>query len=64
MTLQLYIHCVIACLIGNLLHIGFKIISLQKDHKIANLEFSVGKYLTRINGRCLWMYLHPSQLCT
>ena len=45
MTLQLYIHCVIACLLGNLLHVGFKILSLQKDHKIANLEFSVGKYL-------------------
>lgn len=46
MTLTLYIHCVIACLIGNILHVGFKIISLQKDHKIANLEFSVGKYLS------------------
>jgi len=45
MTLQLYIHCVIACLIGNLLHVGFKILSLQKDHKVANLEFSVIKYL-------------------
>jgi len=45
MTTQLYIQCVIACLIGNILHIGFKILSLQKDHKIANLEFSVIHYL-------------------
>jgi len=45
MTTALYIHCVIACLIGNALHVGFKIQSLAKDHKIANLQFSLPNYI-------------------
>lgn len=45
MTTELYLKCFIACLIGNVLHVLVKILSLQKDHKVANLEFSVGKYL-------------------
>ena len=45
MTTELYIKCFIACLIGNILHVLVKIMSLQKDHKVANLEFSVIKYL-------------------
>lgn len=45
MTTELYIQCAIACVIGNILHVLVKILSLQKDHKVANLEFSVGKYL-------------------
>ncbi len=45
MTHQLYIQCVIACLIGNVLHVCFKILSLWKNHKKANLQFSIGSYL-------------------
>lgn len=45
MTHELYIKCVLACLAGNVLHIMFKILSLSKDHKVANLQFSVGKYI-------------------
>lgn len=45
MTHELYIQCVIACLIGNVLHIAFKFFSLWKNHKKANLEFSFGKFL-------------------
>lgn len=46
MTTELYIHCFIACLIGNLLHVLVKIRSMAKDHKDANLIFSVRQYLT------------------
>lgn len=46
MTHQIYFQCVIACLIGNLLHIAFKVRSLAVDHKIANLQFSIGKYIS------------------
>ena len=46
MTHQIYFQCVIACLIGNLLHIAFKVRSLAVDHKIANLEFSIWKYIS------------------
>jgi len=45
MTHEIYYQCVLACLIGNLLHIGVKVRSLAVDHKIANLEFSVPKYI-------------------
>lgn len=45
MTQELYIHCFIACIIGNILHVALKIKSLQEDYRIANLEFSVGGYL-------------------
>jgi len=45
MTRELYLQCVIACLIGNILHVFVKILSLRKDHKIANLEFSFLGYL-------------------
>lgn len=45
MTHEIYYQCVLACLIGNLLHIAFKVRSLAVDHKIANLQFSVGKYI-------------------
>lgn len=34
----------VATLIGNILHIAFKIYSLWKNHKKANLEFSIGKF--------------------
>jgi len=45
MTHELYIQCVIACLIGNVLHVAFKILALRTDHKIANLEFSLWGYI-------------------
>lgn len=45
MTHEVYIQCLIAALIGNLIHIGVKIVSLAKDHKLANLEFSFIGYL-------------------
>lgn len=45
MTTELYIQCVVACLIGNILHVLVKIRSLQQDHASTNLEFSVGKYI-------------------
>jgi hypothetical protein len=44
MTHQLYIQCVIATLIGNVLHVAFKILSLWKSSKKANLEFSIKGY--------------------
>jgi len=44
MTHELYTQCVIACLIGNVLHVCFKILSLWRNHKKANLEFSFGSY--------------------
>lgn len=45
MTQELYIHCFIACIIGNILHVALKIKSLQEDYRIANLEFTVGGYI-------------------
>jgi hypothetical protein len=36
---------VIAALIGNVLHILFKILSLIKEHKISNVEFNFKGYL-------------------
>ena len=44
MTHELYTQCVIACLIGNVLHVCFKILSLWRNHKKANLEFSFASY--------------------
>lgn len=45
MTAELYLQCFIACFIGNLTHIAFKVKSLSDDHKIANLQFSFIEYL-------------------
>ena len=45
MTHQLYLKCVIACLIGNIFHIAAKVLMAWRDHRAANLEFSFGKYL-------------------
>jgi hypothetical protein len=36
---------VIATIIGNVLHVLYKILSLSKDHKVANIEFSLIGYL-------------------
>ena len=44
MTHELYIQCVIATLIGNVLHIAFKILFLWKSHKKANLQFTLAGY--------------------
>ena len=45
MTKELYIQCVLATLLGNILHVAFKVLALWKDHKVANLEFSFLSYL-------------------
>lgn len=51
MTHQQWIQCFIACLIGNVIHIIFKIISLVKDHRNEKAvnptfpEFNIKKYL-------------------
>lgn len=44
MTHEIYFKCVIACLIGNIFHITAKILILWKDHKNANLKFSLRQY--------------------
>lgn len=40
MTHEQYVACVIACLIGNVVHVCCKIYSLSTDSKKANVEFS------------------------
>jgi hypothetical protein len=45
MTTEIYIHCVVASLLGVVFHIAVKIKSLHDDHKVANLKFSVAQYL-------------------
>jgi hypothetical protein len=45
MTTQIYIHCVVASLLGVVFHIAVKVKSLHDDHKVANLKFSVAQYL-------------------
>jgi len=45
MTTELYIDCLVACFIGNIIHVAVKIRSLYIDHKRANLEFTILKYL-------------------
>lgn len=44
MTRELYIDCVLAALIGNVIHIIFKIMSLAKEHKVSNVEFTLKGY--------------------
>jgi hypothetical protein len=45
MTHQQWIQCFVACFIGNIIHVIFKIRSLQKDHKTENMKFSMRKYV-------------------
>jgi len=45
MTTELYIKCVIACLIGNLLHILIACTKRFLENKAANIPFSVGRYI-------------------
>jgi len=45
MTLEIYVQCFIACLIGNIAHIAFKMYSLSQDYKKANMEFSSRQYM-------------------
>jgi len=45
MTHEQYIDCLIACLVGNLLHVAMKILSLSKDYKKANMDFSILSYI-------------------
>ena len=44
MTTEIYIHCVIASMVGVLFHVAIKIKSLWDDHKKANLQFSIRQY--------------------
>jgi hypothetical protein len=44
MSHEIYFKAVAACLLGNILHIVAKILILWKDHKNANIEFSLKKY--------------------
>jgi hypothetical protein len=44
MTTDIYIKCVIACLIGNVCHIIWKILTLHRDYKKANEVFTIKKY--------------------
>lgn len=44
MTREIYVDCVIAALIGNVIHIIFKIMSLAKEHKTSNIEFTLKGY--------------------
>ena len=45
MTHDVYIKCVIACLIGNLLHILIAILKRFSENRAANIPFSVGRYI-------------------
>jgi hypothetical protein len=45
MTHELYLKCVIACLVGNILHIMIACLNRFKDNKSANIPFSVGRYI-------------------
>lgn len=45
MTHEIYFKCVIACLIGNVFHVAAKVLALWKDHKTANVDFSLWQYL-------------------
>lgn len=42
---EIFIKCFIASLLGNLIHIGYKIVSLQNDYKKAKIEFSLKGFL-------------------
>lgn len=41
---EIFVKCFIASLLGNLIHIGYKIVSLQSDYKKAKIEFSLPRY--------------------
>lgn len=45
MTHELYIKCVVACLIGNVLHLVATVIRRFQENKAANIPFSVGRYI-------------------
>lgn len=45
MNIKIYILCFIAGLLGQLFHMGIKIISFRKQAKVANTTFSVNQYL-------------------
>jgi len=44
MNTELFLQCLVACLVGNAAHIAFKIYSLSKDYKKANMAFTLGQY--------------------
>lgn len=41
MTTELYLHCFIACLIGNVIHLAAKLYSLSKDYHAQGKPFSL-----------------------
>lgn len=41
---EIFVKCFIASLLGNLIHIGYKIVSLKSDYAKAKIEFSLGMY--------------------
>lgn len=45
MDTRLYLHCLVACIIGNLIHIAFKAYSLSVDYKKANMKFHFSQYV-------------------
>lgn len=45
MTHEQWFDCLFACLVGNIIHLVFKVSSLVKDHRAENMDFSFRKYL-------------------
>lgn len=46
MNSEIYFKCVIACLLGNICHITWKMFQLHRDYKKANEVFNVNKYFS------------------
>ncbi len=42
---DLYIHCFVACLIGNIIHLAIAYAKISKDFKTANLNLSLWQYV-------------------
>lgn len=45
MSHEIYLKCVIACLIGNLLHILAACMMRFREHRLSNIPFSLGRYI-------------------
>lgn len=42
---DLYVHCFIACLIGNIIHLAIAYAKISKDYKVANLHLGFRQYV-------------------
>lgn len=42
---DLYIHCFVACLIGNVIHLAIAYAKISKDYKTANLTLGLWQYI-------------------